>query len=132
MKGSSRGWSQVLPVVHDRGVGENGHRLKPEVQTGFKEKLFPHEDSRTGCLGRFCDLHLWRFSGCTGDCWKQEAEPAGSRRLKPVLLRPGLDGRRQGISALCTVLRADTPELKKLMENYKEFRIKKKKSQKFV
>lgn len=61
-------------MVHDRGVGENGHRLKPEVQTGFKEKLFPHEDSRTGCPGRFCDLHLWRFSGCTGDCWKQEAE----------------------------------------------------------
>lgn len=53
---------------------------------------------------------------------------AGSRRLNyPVLFRPGLDGRQQGISALCTVLRADTPELKKLMENYKEFRIKKKK-----
>lgn len=56
---------------------------------------------------------------------------AGSRRLNyPVLFRPGLDGRQQGISALCTVLRADTPELKKLMENYKEFRIKKKKNHK--
>lgn len=30
---------------------------------------------------------------------------AGSRRLTyPMLFRPGLDGRQQGISALCTVL----------------------------
>lgn len=39
------------------------------------------------------------------------------------------DNREYQLCAQCyswAVLRADTPELKKLMENYKEFRIKKK------
>lgn len=44
-------------------VRDTGCKLKWEVQSGYKEKLFHHMDSQavSSCPERLCNLHPWRF-----------------------------------------------------------------------
>ena len=44
-------------------VRESGYKLKGKVQTGYKDKLSPHEDSQgTGCPVRLCSPQPCKFS----------------------------------------------------------------------